>query len=93
MLDPRNTEPGQAAEMARYLGVGLTWTLSTGLFLYAGSLVDARLGSAPWLTLIGAFVGAVAGFWYMYRTVVIVPQQRRESERREGSGQERKDDS
>lgn len=76
MVHQRKTEPGQAAQASRYLGIGLTWALSTGLFLYLGSLADARLGSTPWLTLTGAFVGGAAGFYYMYHHLVIVPQRK-----------------
>jgi F0F1-type ATP synthase assembly protein I len=61
--------------------VGLTWALSTALFLYLGKLADRWLNSEPWLTLIGAFVGAAAGFWYLYRQVVLEPQRKRAAER------------
>ncbi len=50
---------------ASYLGAGLTWALSTLLFLWLGSKADEWLGTRPWLTLVGAFVGAAAGFYYM----------------------------
>ncbi len=53
------------SQAGRYLGVGMTWALSTALFLYLGKLVDGRLGSKPWFTLIGAFVGAAAGLYYL----------------------------
>ncbi|MEX0907044.1 MAG: AtpZ/AtpI family protein [Gemmatimonadota bacterium] len=75
MVEPRKMEPSQAAQASKYLGVGLTWALSTGLFLYLGTLADERLGTTPWLTLIGAFVGAAAGFTYMYRHLVVEPQR------------------
>ena len=51
----------------RYLGLGMTWALSTLLFLWLGTLADKWLGSEPLLTFIGAFVGAGAGFYYMFR--------------------------
>jgi hypothetical protein len=35
--------------------------LSTLLFLYLGTRADGWLGTEPWLTLIGAFVGAARG--------------------------------
>jgi ATP synthase protein I len=82
MVQQRKSGPGTAAEASRYLGVGLTWALSTALFLYLGSVTDRWLGTAPWLTLIGAFVGAAAGFWYMYRQLVIDPERKRAAERR-----------
>jgi F0F1-type ATP synthase assembly protein I len=83
MVQPRRTEQNTAAEVSRHLGIGLTWAASTGLFLYLGSLVDRRLGSAPWLTLIGAFIGAAAGFWYMYHHLVIAPERRKREEKAE----------
>lgn len=70
-----------AAQASRYLGIGLTMALSTGLFLYLGTAADRWLGTQPWLTLAGTFVGAGAGFWYMYRHLVIEPQRRRDRER------------
>lgn len=53
-----------------YLGYGLTWALSTVLFLLLGEWVDGLLGTEPAFTLIGAFVGAGAGFYYMYRQLM-----------------------
>jgi hypothetical protein len=34
-------------------------------------LVDGWLGTEPWFTMVGAFVGAGAGFYYMYHHLVI----------------------
>lgn len=68
--------------MSRYLGYGLTWALSTFLFLYLGSLADKRFGTEPVLTLIGAFVGATAGFYHMYRR--LVDGQKRPPDRERG---------
>ena len=66
---------------ASYLGAGLTWALSTGLFMWLGNVADGRFGTEPWLTLVGAFTGAVAGFWYMYYHLVIEPRERSKRER------------
>ena len=92
MVQQRKSGPGTAAEASRYLGVGLTWALSTALFLYLGTLADRWLDSEPWLTLIGAFVGAAAGFWYMYRQLVIDPQRKRAAERGAGGAGAPRDD-
>lgn len=62
----REDKPPQNVEMARALSVGLTWALSTALFLYLGSLADRWLDTRPVLTIVGAFVGAAAGFYYLY---------------------------
>jgi hypothetical protein len=56
-------------QAGRYLGVGMTWALSTALFLYLGKTLDGRLGTRPWLTLIGAAVGGAAGFYYLYHSL------------------------
>ncbi|HEY0671769.1 MAG TPA: AtpZ/AtpI family protein [Longimicrobiales bacterium] len=69
----REEKPSQNVEIARALSVGLTWALSTALFLYLGSLVDGWLGSKPVFTLIGAFIGAAAGFYYIYRQIAAGP--------------------
>jgi len=61
----RDPKRGTQAEISRYLGYGLTWALSTLLFLWLGTKADSWLGTRPALTLIGAFVGAAAGFYYM----------------------------
>lgn len=63
-------------EISRYLGYGLTWALSTLLFLYLGTLGDKWLDTKPALTLLGAFVGAAAGFYYMYRHLVEAPKRK-----------------
>lgn len=78
-----------AGEASRYLGVGMTWALSTALFLWLGTLLDGRWNTEPIFTLLGAFVGAAAGFYYMYHHLVTMPQQR-ERERR--AQQEQRDD-
>lgn len=54
----------------------MTWALSTALFLYLGTLVDKWAGTESLFTLLGAFVGAVAGFYYMYHHLVVEPRER-----------------
>ena len=66
----REEKPPPNVEIARALSVGLTWALSTALFLYLGLLVDGWLGTEPVFTLIGAFVGAAAGFYYLYTALM-----------------------
>ena len=70
--DRRGGAPGAGA----HLGHGLTWVASTLLFLWLGTRVDAWLGTDPWLSLLGAFVGAAAGFYHMYHHLVVVPRER-----------------
>lgn len=83
MVQQRGAEPGPPAA-SRYLGIGLTMAAATGLFMFAGVRADRWLGTEPWLTLIGAFVGASGGFYYMYYHLVIEPRNR--SSKRAGKG-------
>ena len=79
MEEPRGKGPQKrstASGAGEYLGHGLTWAASTLLFLWLGSKADAWLGTEPWLTLIGAFLGAGAGFYHMYHHLVVAPRDR-----------------
>jgi len=65
----------------QYLGYGLAWALSVLLFLGVGAWLDGKLGTSPWLLVIGAFVGAGAGFYSLYYHIVIEPRQRSDTDR------------
>lgn len=56
--------------MGQFLGHGLTWALSTLLFLGIGWWLDGRIGTTPILTILGSFVGATAGFYSLYHHLV-----------------------
>lgn len=60
----------------QYMGLGLTLALSVLLFLGIGAWLDSRLGTGPLLLILGAFVGAGAGFYSLYYHIVIEPRQR-----------------
>jgi F0F1-type ATP synthase assembly protein I len=72
--DPRQRPA--AVSSAEYLGHGLTWAASTLLFLWLGTKADGWLGTEPWLALLGAFLGAGAGFYHMYHHLIVVPRER-----------------
>lgn len=74
--DPGSQQPGVEA----YLGYGLTWAASTLLFLWVGTKLDEWLGTEPWLALLGAFVGAGAGFYHMVHHLLVAPQASRSEE-------------
>ncbi|MBT8487642.1 MAG: AtpZ/AtpI family protein [Gemmatimonadetes bacterium] len=63
---------------SHFLGFGLTWALSVLLFLGVGAWVDSKIGTAPILMIVGAFVGGAAGFYSLYYHIVIEPRERDE---------------
>jgi hypothetical protein len=81
--DQKAARDRQTASLGHYLSVGMTWTLSTLGFLLLGSFLDGKLGTKPALTLVGAFVGAAAGFYFNYHQLVILPREQQKSQRAE----------
>ena len=69
-------------ELGRYTGLGLTWALSVLFFLLIGYWLDGRLGTLPWFTMIGAFVGAAGGFLSLYKVLMAASRSERASSRR-----------
>ncbi len=57
-------------------------TLLAGLFVgyYGGQWLDGRLGTTPWLTLVGTILGIVAGFRVLLRDIL------REASRQDKAG-------
>ena len=49
-----------------FAGIGLQFALSIMAGVYAGQWLDERLGSAPWLLIVGVFLGAGLSFYSMY---------------------------
>lgn len=68
------------AAAGQYMGLGLTWALSTLLFLLAGWWLDGKVGTTPLFMILGAFVGASAGFYSLYRHVVLDARNREKDE-------------
>jgi F0F1-type ATP synthase assembly protein I len=69
------------AAAGQYTGYGLQWALSTLLFLMGGWWLDGKVGTTPLFMILGAFVGAGAGFYSLYRHIVVEPQNLDEEEK------------
>ena len=59
---------------------GLTLVVSVLLFLAVGAWADSKAGTAPVLSLVGAFLGAGAGIYSLCRRAV-TPKGRRSDHR------------
>ncbi|MEJ2202540.1 MAG: AtpZ/AtpI family protein [Gemmatimonadota bacterium] len=80
--DPDRNGPRELIRASgQYMGYGLTWALSVLLFLGMGAWLDAKLGTSPVLLVIGAFLGAGAGFYSLYYHIVIEPRRRQDGGR------------
>ena len=69
------------AQAGEVLGVGLQFAGAIILFLFLGRWLDGVLGTEPWLLLIGVLVGSAAGFYSLYRQLVIGPRERERRQR------------
>ena len=66
------------------MGLGLQFVIVILICLYAGMWLDRKLGTAPWMLVLGVVVGASAGFYSMYHVMM--------DENREAKGVRRRDD-
>jgi ATP synthase protein I len=79
--DPR-TRDLRASRGSSGLGLELAFQFVAAilLFLFLGRWLDSKLGTAPWLLILGVFLGAGAAFFSIYRK--LMGAQRRDAERR-----------
>lgn len=70
-------------QAAQVLGVGLQFAAAIVLFLLLGQWLDEKLGTSPWLLLLGVMTGAGAGFYSLWRQLVVGPRDRARREEKE----------
>src|SRR6185503_14334962 len=56
-------------DTSRLAGMGVQFLVAILLFLFIGKWLDSRLGTSPWLLILGVFSGATASTVAMYRRV------------------------
>src|SRR5258708_39916741 len=59
-----------AISPSHFAGLGLQFAVSILVFLYIGQWLDRKLGTAPWLLIVGVFLGAELSFYSMYRKLM-----------------------
>ncbi len=64
---------GGAFSPGAFAGLGIQFVLAILLFLFVGKWLDQKLGTSPWLLIVGTFLGASAGFYSMYRRLMSQP--------------------
>ena len=73
---------------AEFAGIGLQFVVSMLGGLYAGQWLDRKLGTAPWLLIIGVFLGAGLSFYSMYRKLMAAQAKDDEARRARREGHE-----
>lgn len=53
-----------------FAGAGIQFAAALVLFVFLGSWLDKRFGTAPLFILLGVFVGGGGGFYSLYRKIV-----------------------
>lgn len=56
-------------DFARYAGLGFQFAFTLVAFGALGWWLDSRLGTGPWLLVVGIFLGAAAAFLALLRAV------------------------
>ena|SRR5947209_3022266 len=74
-----------APDTAGLAGIGVQFLVAILLFLFVGKWLDARLGTAPWLLILGVFLGAGASMVAMYRKVFPAEKPKPDSPSKPGS--------
>jgi len=65
-MDPGGKEPRSVLNLMT-VGTGLVACIVVGYFL--GSYLDRKMGTSPWLVVVGVLLGTTAGFVGLFRTV------------------------
>ncbi|MEO7103084.1 MAG: AtpZ/AtpI family protein [Gemmatimonadaceae bacterium] len=63
-------DKGSTPSASDFAGIGLQFAVSIVLFVFAGQWLDGRLGTGPLFLIVGAFLGAGASFYSMYRKLM-----------------------
>lgn len=63
-------------DLSRYMGLGLQFAVSVGVFTFAGYWLDGRAGTLPLFTLLGVLLGFVGATISLVRHVPPVRSRR-----------------
>ena len=74
-------------DVAPYLGLGIQLAATIVICFFLGRWLDQVLNTAPWLMIIGAFVGAGGGLYSFLKTVIELGRKEKEKRRLEKKSQ------
>ena len=74
---PHGTGKSGGPQPTELMGIGIQFVAVLLAFLFAGKWLDERLGTSPWLLMIGVFLGFGLSLLYIYRRLAIDPKDPR----------------
>lgn len=77
---PERDELSALAALGPFLGHGLTFAMAATFFFFVGWRLDRWLGTTPVLSIVGAFVGAGGGSYYIVRKLAPTPESPNEGD-------------
>jgi len=66
--EPRGSPP--LREFGLYGSLGITLVILTVGGYFFGNWLDGKLGTSPYLSLVGLFLGISAGFYQLYKVAI-----------------------
>jgi len=72
-------------DVAPYLGLGIQLAGSIVVCFFLGRWLDQVLNTAPWLMILGAFIGAAGGLYNFLKTVIELGKKEKEKQKLERS--------
>ncbi len=66
---PSSESTGVVNAYGRYATLGIQFVASMCVLGFAGYWVDGKLGTSPWLLILGLFLGAAGGFYSLLLAV------------------------
>lgn len=76
MPQARKPQPSKSTRLevirtvGKYMDLGLTFVIAAAGGSLGGYWLDSRLGTTPWLFLVGALLGITAGFYHFFSVVL-----------------------
>lgn len=72
---PDSTSKSVARDFGPFLTMGLQLAISVIVFFFIGYWLDGKFGTAPWCTVVGAFVGVAGGLIKFLREAIALGKQ------------------
>jgi len=66
----KSTWPEVIRTVGKYMDLGLTFVVAAVAGAGGGYWLDSKLGTQPWLLLVGALLGITAGFYHFFSVVL-----------------------